>query len=410
RTADGTYEAFLYAGLSSVFGTPEAIATVEQSSAHYFQRPDAGYLHVDTDARRLVGWHAGAVGTKRAGEWQGTALANVESPGFELNDLGVLQSADDINLSADLRRTVIRPGERVFQWDAAAGASTSWNFGGLRKPVDLRASGDITSHAFNSAAIALDVTTPGGSDDLTRGGPVMQTGWAEAVTLTATTPRGRAQQLSGSLVGQLSSTLQQGLVASASLASRVTPALRLDLTPSFTWVETQRQYVTTVTGAGGGERTFGARYLFGQLHRKEAALVIRATWSLSPELVITLYAQPFASVGRYDRLGELAAAGSGDVRWYEATSRTGPMRAIADGNGGFSTGFSIDEPDFTVLSLRSTAVLRWELSPGSTLFIVWQQSRQGSTTRAQPLHVAAPDVVTQPGVHSLAIKLSYWFG
>ena len=76
----------------------------------------------------------------------------------------------------------------------------------------------------------------------------------------------------------------------------------------------------------------------------------------------------------------------------------------------FSTGFLIDEPDFTVLSLRSTAVLRWELSPGSTLFLVWQQSRQGSDPRAQPLHTAAPDVVTQPGVHSLAIKLSYWFG
>ena len=74
------------------------------------------------------------------------------------------------------------------------------------------------------------------------------------------------------------------------------------------------------------------------------------------------------------------------------------------------TEFSIAEPDFTVMSLRSTAVLRWELSPGSTLFIVWQQTRQGSTARAQPLHVAAPDAVTQPGVHSLAIKLSYWFG
>jgi hypothetical protein len=190
----------------------------------------------------------------------------------------------------------------------------------------------------------------------------------------------------------------------------VTPALRLDVTPSFTWVESQRQYVTGVTGAGGGDRTFHERYLFGQLHRKEAALELRATWSLSPELVVTLYAQPFVSVGRYDQLGELVAAGSGDVRWYAETSHAGLMRAIADGAGGFQTGFSIDEPDFTVLSLRSTAVLRWELSPGSTLFVVWQQSRLGSTARAQPLHVAAPDVVTQPGLHTLAIKLSYWFG
>jgi hypothetical protein len=406
RTADGTYEAFLAGGVTSVFGTPGAIALLETSSAHYFQRPDATHVALDAAARRLVGWHARAGGGKRAGAWQGVALAEVESPGFELNDLGVLQSADDLSVSADLNRIVTTPSERVSSWGVGGGASTSWNFGGLRKPIDLRADANITSTAFNSASIALDVTAPGSSDDLTRGGPAMETGWAESVAVSASTPRGRAQQLSGTLVGQLSPTLEQGIFASASAISRVTPALRLDLTPSLTWLETRRQYVATVTDAGGGDRTFGARYLFGHLHRKEAALELRATWSLSPDLVLTLYAQPFVSVGRYDRLGELAAAGSRDVRWYGATSHVQATREIVDG----ATGFSISEPDFTVASLRSTAVLRWELTPGSTLFVVWQQLRQGTDLRAQPLHLAAPEVATQPGIHTLAIKLSYWFG
>jgi hypothetical protein len=406
RTADGTYEAFLYGGVTSVSGTPDAISLVETGSAHYFQRPDATYLHLDSDARRLIGWHAGANGGKRAGTWQGTASVNFESPGYELNDLGTLQSADDIDVSADLHRLETTPSERVLSWDVGGGASTSWNFGGLRKPIDLRASANLTTTAFNMASIAVEIATPGGSDDLTRGGPVMKTGWSEAVGIAASTPRGRAQQLSGTIAGEVSQTLEQGIFASANATARVTPALRLDLVPSLTWAETQRQYVATVVDAGGGERTFGARYLFGRLHRKEAALEIRATWSLSPDLVLTLYAQPFVSVGRYDRLGELAAAGSGDVRWYDATSHAEATREIVDG----STTFSIDEPDFTVASLRSTAVLRWELTPGSTLFVVWQQLRQGSATRAQPLHAAAPDTVTEPGIHTLAIKLSYWFG
>jgi hypothetical protein len=298
----------------------------------------------------------------------------------------------------------------VFSWDIGGGAGTSWNFGGLRKPIDLRASGNITSTAFNTASIALGVSTPGGSDDLTRGGPRMETGWAESLKLTASTPRGRAPQVSGTVTGLLSSTLQQGVIATASVAARVTPALRLDLTPSLTWTRTRRQYVATLPDVGGSEQTFGARYVFGQLRRKEAALELRATWSLSPDLVVTLYAQPFVSVGRYDRLGELAAAGSRDVRWYGATAHDGqmrgPMRDIADGDALFS----IDEPDFTVASLRSTAVLRWQLTPGSTLFVVWQQSRLGNAAAAQTLHSAAPDVVTNPGIHTLALKLSYWFG
>lgn len=404
RSDDGTYEAYLSGGVSSVFGTRAAITAVENSSTHYFQRPDATHLHVDKTAHHLIGWHAGVTGSKRAGVWQGTALVGFESPGLELNDIGVLQSADDINVSSDVHRIVTRPSDGVLTWDVGAGASTAWNFGGLRTPIDLRASTSITSLAFNQASVAFDVTTPGGSDDLTRGGPVMETGWAESVTLTASTPRGRAQQLSGKLIGYLSPTLQQGVYAQLVATSRVTPALRLDLTPSLTWITTERQYVATVDG--GGEQTFNARYLFGELHRKEAALELRATWSLSPELVLTLYAQPFASVGRYDRLGELAAAGSRDVRWYEATTHLPEMRQIVDG----ATRFSIEEPDFTVASLRSTAVLRWEVTPGSTLFIVWQQLRKGATTRSQPLHSAAPDALTQPGTHTLAIKLSYWFG
>ncbi|HEY0483043.1 MAG TPA: DUF5916 domain-containing protein [Kofleriaceae bacterium] len=400
RTADGTYDLLVFGGASSVFGTPEAISMVEQSSTHYFQRPDASHLHLDTTARSLVGWHAGATGSKRAGAWQGNALVNVESPGFELNDLGVLQSADDIDVSTDLRHSVTRPGERVFAWNAGGGASTSWNFGGMHKPIDLRASGDVTSTAFNTASIALDVTTPGGSDDATRGGPVMETDWIESVKLTASTPRGRARQLSGSLLAQRSASLPQGVVASLSASARVTPALRIDLAPSVTWLDNRRQYVATVTDAGA------KRYVFGELHRKEAALELRATWSLSPDLVLTLYAQPFVSVGRYSRLGELATAGSGDVRWYDATSHEATMRRIVDG----SSGFTIDEPDFSIASLRSTAVLRWELRPGSTLFVVWQQSRQGSDDVSRPLHALTPDVVTRPGIHSLALKLSYWFG
>jgi hypothetical protein len=195
------------------------------------------------------------------------------------------------------------------------------------------------------------------------------------------------------------------MVASASLTARIVPALRLDLTPSLTVVESHRQYITEVDD-GENAMTFGPRYIFGHLHRREAALELRATWSLSPDLVLTLYAQPFASVGRYSELGELPTAGSGDIRWYASTSHVSAMRQIDD-----TIPFQIAEPDFTVVSLRSTAVLRWELRPGSTLFVVWQQSRGGvAQPVAQPLHAVLPDVATQSAIHTFAIKLSYWFG
>ncbi len=130
--------------------------------------------------------------------------------------------------------------------------------------------------------------------------------------------------------------------------------------------------------------------------------MLRATWALTPELVMTLYAQPFLSIGTYDALGELAAAGSSDVRWYTNTSHD-PLRCtIVDGGNSFGVG----EPDYTLASLRSTAVLRWELRPGSILYIVWQQQRGGvAAPIAQPFHTASPGVLTDPGIHTIAIKL-----
>lgn len=66
------------------------------------------------------------------------------------------------------------------------------------------------------------------------------------------------------------------------------------------------------------------------------------------------------------------------------------------------------EEQQVVASLRSAAVLRWELRPGS---IVWLQARGGvPEVPTQTLHQTVPELFTQPAVHTLAVKLSWWFG
>ena len=62
-------------------------------------------------------------------------------------------------------------------------------------------------------------------------------------------------------------------------------------------------------------------------------------------------------------------------------------------------------------TFRSTAVVRWEWRPGSTLHVVWQQDRSGST----PLGARAGlnDVfssLTATGNNFFAVKASYWLG
>jgi len=406
RTADAEWELFPWLGISGVFGSAAAITTIEQTSAHYYQRPDQTYLHLDTTAHRLMGWNGGTYLTKRSGMWQGDVGVGIESPGWELNDLGVLHQADGIDTSAEVSRNVTEPTDRWYAWSAGANVDQEFTFGGDRKPATLGVHANGTFNNQWTIATQWRTTTEGALVDLTRGGPLMRVGWSPALGAGVTSPYGRANQLAFHVDYFPGSTLERGFDATLTLATRLTPALRLDMIPSVTAMETERQYLATVEDPAATD-TFGSRYVFGHIHRHEAAVQLRATLALSPDLVITVYAQPFVSTGKYDQIGELTRAGGSDVRWYTTAVHGPGLRTIVDRGGAFS----IDEPDYTVASLRSTAVLRWEFRPGSTLYIAWQQDRGGvPVTVAQPLRGTVGDAFTQAAIHTLAIKLSYWFG
>ncbi len=62
-----------------------------------------------------------------------------------------------------------------------------------------------------------------------------------------------------------------------------------------------------------------------------------------------------------------------------------------------------------MLSFRSNAVLRWEWRPGSTLYLVWQQSRQSFNQNGRL--VGFRDLWESFGAQGdnfLAVKISYW--
>src|SRR2546426_383466 len=83
----------------------------------------------------------------------------------------------------------------------------------------------------------------------------------------------------------------------------------------------------------------------------------------------------------------------------------------ADPDGaGPAAAFSFDNPDFRTRSLRSNAVLRWEYRPGSTLFVVWTQSRHGDF--GDPSFDLTRDLgrelLRDRPTNVLLVKLNYW--
>ena len=406
RPAHGAYEVRLDAGGSALAGDAAAITSIATSSTHYFQRPDQPHVHLDPGATALRGWHADLTAARRAGTWRWDGGLNVESPGLDLNDAGVLMSADDIDWWAELTRRETEPTCHYHAWSATAGAAGGWSFGGVRKPGDAWLSGSVTLPSFASVGAGVTLHYPGLLDDETRGGPLMAYDGGVTANASASGVPNRPTTWSAAVTATWSRTGATGGSAQAALTMLPGQRLRLSLTPRVSWWRFGRQYVDTIADAGGGADTYGARYLFATLEQRELAAQLRASLALTPDLALDAYVEPFASVGRYTGLGELAAARTSDLRRYGDYDRGAGAITVRDGGASFT----IDDPDFTAVSLRSTVVLRWEIRPGSVLYAVWQQNRSRDDAGfARPGIPPLTRPFTAPGEHVVAVKLSWWW-
>jgi hypothetical protein len=86
------------AAASRVHGEARALVATQTAPARYFQRPDNDYENVDSTRTSLDG-HAGSMrfGKRGGKHWRFETGGAWRSPGFEINDLGFLRSADQFN-------------------------------------------------------------------------------------------------------------------------------------------------------------------------------------------------------------------------------------------------------------------------------------------------------------------------
>ena len=128
--------------------------------------------------------------------------------------------------------------------------------------------------------------------------------------------------------------------------------------------------------------TYSNRYIFGNLHQTTLSLDTRLNWTFTTNLSLQLYAQPFVSAGKYTSFKEFLTPRTRQFGVYGADrgtisrSQDGVYTIDPDGTGP-APAFELADPNFNTRSLQGDAVIRWEYRPGSTIFFVWQQQRNG---------------------------------
>jgi hypothetical protein len=137
-------------------------------------------------------------------------------------------------------------------------------------------------------------------------------------------------------------------------------------------------------------------YSFAHLDQQTTSMSIRVNYTMTPNLTLELYGQPFRATGEYSDFREISAtpdAESYDDRFQPYTPPSN--RATR----------------FKVTEFISNSVLRWEYRPGSTLFVVWQHGRAGPPENGRFRQSWARDYQELFELHpdnTFLVKFAYW--
>jgi len=405
RLGGGTYVVGGNLGFSHVAGDSLAILRVQRSSARYFGRPDAEYARLDPGRTALSGYTAGLNAAKISGKhWLWDAFVSAESPGLELNDAGRLGTADGIAAGGSLRWRETRGIGPFRRLDVYLTPSAEWNYGGAFVDGVLWVDAEATWKNFWRTWVSFLHVPRYQSATLTRGGPLAGGPAVSGVILQVLNSSSSRLRWNGRVYYAENEYGDPTVRLSGGLSVRPGPRWQLSIDPNFLRTTPVRQYVATFDG--GPAATFGKTYVFAAVERRELTAPVRLSYLFTPDLSLELYAEPFASSGRWTRFGELPEAGAPHLRPLGGGTtavREGDRVTVARGEQ------SETVADFDVRSFRSNAVLRWEWRPGSSLFVVWQQDRAEDRERiGRVVPGSLFETLDAPGNNYLAVKVTYW--
>jgi hypothetical protein len=402
---------------SDVRGSEASILATQLSSAQYFQRPDRDEVLLDPTKTSLQGWGLYTRVAKENGNWLWEVMENTRSPGYEVNDIGFLDRTDYSQTTANLAYSWTRPTKYFRSFFAIAGGIHQFNFDGMTTDYQRQAflALELPNYWNVRTFVIRDAETF--DDRLTRGGPTVRNwGYTFGHFQVSTDPR-RAAVFDVQIRGSRADDETQSFNFRPGVAFKPSTNVFVQMGPNYNFSESSAQYLRRVDDPTAPAGFAGSRHVFGYVTTKTISFETRVNWTMTPDVTLQVYAQPFVAAGDFTSFREFAAPRTNSVLDYGTDVGTitydDPTRTYTvdpDGAGPAAT-FSFGNPNFTSRSLRGTSVLRWEYRPGSTLFFVWTQQRAGYapfgdyefSRDARALLGDRPDNV-------FLVKATYWLG
>lgn len=346
---------------SRVSGTPRSITATQVDAVHDYQRP-GGALRVDSTRRSLTGdAEELLVGKYGGGVTRFQTSYERQSPGFEPNDVGFLQRADEQSWSTWAGLQFTQPTRFTRAWRVNGNEWNTWTAAGLllERAVNFNAHVLLTNNWLVEGGSTLDQLSGSACDRCARGGPALRLS-PRTVNWFQLTGDERLGVVPVLLLNWQAGDGGRSHAVTVSPSVSVHPVSQLQATVgmSFSRNVDNTQWLGNFTDSAGA-----VHYAFAHLAQRTVAVTVRASYAAQRNLTLEVYAEPFASSGAYSNVRQLSStpeAASYDARFLPYTPPTAsPTR-------------------FNFLQLQSSLVVRWEYRVGSTLFFVWTHDRTGS--------------------------------
>ncbi len=380
---------------SQVQGSRAAILAVQTDAVHYYQRPDAG-LPLDS-TRTMLGGNAeefkfGKVGGQHL---MFESAYQRRSAGFEVNDLGYLRRADQQSWSTwvgffDRQE---RSLYNRFQWNN--NWWQYWTASGLPLEAAYNTNLHLTLKNNWSWNVGSTVGQLGTTydDRSARGGPAVRqdryiSPW---INVGGNDRRSVVPFINGSYFrgdAGRNSSWSVGPEVDYKLLGRFSSAV------AFNWshnISDNQWYGNFTDGVGA------THYTFAHLDQTTTSATVRLNYTFTPSVSLQAYVQPFVSKGVYTDVRQLSARPRASA--YDDRYMAYDNPAVTENPGGFN-----------FKEFQSNIVFRWEYRPGSTLFVVWNEGRQGASSAegTNSFQGDVRDLLRLHPANTFLVKASYW--
>ncbi len=372
--SDRNYQLALNLFGSQVSGSEEAILNTQTAPARYYQRPDNDRVDVDSTLTSLSG-HAGSL---RFGKGQGNFNFETgfawRSPGFEINDLGFVRNADELNQFTWAGYSIRHPFSIFNRMSFNVNQWLDFDHSGrnLYQAFNFNTNAQFKNNWRYNASISRENERI--SNWELRGGPSMR--MPGNFNMDANLNSDHSKTVSGGMGGWFNSLDDDsggGHGVWTYLAWRPSNALRIEVNPSLGWRENDMQYIQTSDANGD------PRYVYGNLSQRTFDMSLRIDYSITPELTVQFYGAPFIAAGEYGkfkRVTDPMAAKYGDrYRSLGELDAEGEGYYLVDEDDDGEDDYYFYDPNFNIQDFNSNLVIRWAYSPGSSIYLVWSQAR-----------------------------------